>query len=190
MNRIARSLGVATLALVGIVLSAEDFQPLMKVTQATWPEKQHIGVICDYRANEAQVWALAKAAGEGAFITVADTRVAEQATSAATILANHQADYVVLMPHDRLFRDGSFGATVAINRLAKRGVPAIGTTPVALKQGAVFSLGEGTEGRILVTDRPIGTVDVILPNRTQANQRGGLFIQEKGMATIAVHSAR
>jgi hypothetical protein len=189
MNRISTSLGVAAIALTSLVLSAEDFQPLMKTTQATWPEKQHIGVICNYQANEAQVLALARAAGEGALITVADTRVAEQANAAATILANHKADYVVLMPQDRLFRDGSFGATLAVDRLAKRGVPAIGTTAVALKQGAVFSVGDGTDGQILVTDRLIGTVDVILPNRALTSRKDSLVLRREGMATIAVHKA-
>jgi len=189
MNRSSTSLGMVAVALVGLALSAEDFQPLMKATQTTWPEKQHIGVICDYRANEAQVLALAKAAGEGTFITVADTRVPDQANAAATLLANHKTDFVVLMPQDRYFRDGSFGATIAVNRLAKRGVPSIGTMAVALKQGAVFSVGDGTEGQILVTDRLIGTVDVILPNRALTNQKGSLVLQREGMATIVVHKA-
>lgn len=189
MNRISTSLGVAAVALTGLTLSAEDFQPLMKTTQTTWPEKQHIGVICNYRANEAQVWALAKAAGEGARITVADTRMADQANAAANLLANHKTDFVVLMPQDRIFRDGSFGATLAVNHLARRSVPSIGTTPVALKQGAVFSVGDGTDGQILVTNRLIGTVDVILPNRAMTSQKGSLVLRREGMATIAVHQA-
>lgn len=190
MNRISTSLGVAAISLAGLVLSAEDFHPLMKATQTTWPEKRHIGVICDYRFSEAQVLALAKAAGEGALITVADARVLDHASAAAAILANRKTDYVVLMPQDRLFRDGSFAATVAVNRLANRGVPALGTTPVALKQGAVFSVGEGTEGQILVTDKLIGTVDVILPDRALANQKASLVLHQKGMATIAVHTTK
>jgi hypothetical protein len=189
MTRISTFLGGAAVALVGLALSAEDFHPVMKATQTTWPEKQHIGVICDYRASEAQVLALAKAAGEGVHITVADTHVADQAGAAATLLANHKADYVVLMPQDRLFRDGSFGATVAVNQLAMRGVPSIGTTPAALKQGAVFSAGEGTGGQILVTDRLIGTVDVILPNRSVTSYKSSLVLRREGMATISVHRA-
>lgn len=190
MNRISTSLGMAAVVLAGLVLSAEDFQPLMKVTQTTWPEKQHIGVICNYRANEAQVWALAKAAGEGALITVIDARLPDQASVAAAILANHRTDFLVLMPQDRFFRDGSFGATVAVNRLASKGVPAIGTTPVALKQGAVFSVGDGTDGQILVADRLIGTVDVILPNRDLVGQKSSLVLRREGMATVSVHLAK
>jgi hypothetical protein len=185
MNRISTSLAVAVAAFAGLALHAEDFQPLLKTTQATWPARQHIGVICDYSASRAEVMALAKAAGEGAFITVADTRRVEQAVPAAHLIANHKADYLVLLPGDRMFRDGSFGATVAISQLGQRGVPAIGTTPVALKQGAAFSLGDGTHGELLVTDRLIGTVDVILPNRELA-QKSALVLREKGLATIAV----
>lgn len=189
MNRISTSFAVAVAAFAGLALQAEDFQPLMKATQTTWPEKQHIGVICDYNASQAQVMALAKAAGENALITVADTRQPEQAVSAAHLIANHKADYLVLLPGDRTFRDGSFGATVAINRLGLRGVPAIGTTAVALKQGAVFSVGDGTQGEILVTDRPIGIVDVILPDLATLAQKGALVLRHEGMATITVLTA-
>lgn len=190
MNRLSTSLSAAAIALAGVALSAEDFQPLMKVTQATWPEKQHIGVICNYGANQAQVWDLAKAAGPNATITVIDAHMANQSTTAAILLANQKADYVVLMPGDFNFRDGSFGATVVVNRLASRGVPAIGTSPVALKQGAVFSVGEGTEGQLLVTDRLIGTVDVILPNPEKMSEKAALVLHREGMATVLVHKAK
>lgn len=189
MNRISTSLAVAVTALAGLALQAEDFQPLMKTTRATWPEKQHIGVICDYTASRTQVMALAKAAGENAVITVADTRRPEQAVSAAHLIANRKADYLVLLPGDRMFRDGSFAATVAISQLGLRGVPAIGTTAVALRQGAVFSVGDGTRGELLVTERPIGTVDVILPSHATLTQKSALVLHQEGMATIAVHSA-
>ena len=185
MNRISTSLLVAAVVFAGPALLAEDFLPLMKTTQATWPAKQHIGVICDYSASQDAVKALAEAAGEGAFITVADTRSADKAVPAAHIIANRQADYLVLLPGDRVFRDGSFGASKAIDQLARRGVPAIGTTPVALKQGAVFSVGAGTNGELLVTDRLIGIVDVILPSRDMT-MKSTLVLHEKGMATVAV----
>ncbi|WP_243302133.1 hypothetical protein [Geothrix oryzisoli] len=185
MNRISTSLFVAVAAFAGLALQAEDFQPLMKTSLATWPAKQHLGVICDYRASRDEVMALARAAGEGAFITVVDVRRVEEAALAANLIANHKADYLVLLPGDRLFRDGAFGATLAISHLGQRGVPAIGTTPVALKQGAVFSMGDGTRGELLVTDRLIGTVDVILPSSAMT-EKGALVLREAGMATIAV----
>jgi hypothetical protein len=190
MHRVSTSLGVAAIALAGLALSAEDYRPLMKVTQITWPEKQHIGVICNYEMNQGQVRALAKAAGTGARITVVDVRLLDQANAAANLLANHKADYLVLMPQDQFFRDGSFGATVAVNRLARQGVPAIGTSPVALRQGAVFAVGDRTAGQLLVTDRLIGTVDVILPDKTKVSQKADFVLNEEGMASIAVHSAR
>ena len=185
MNRISTSLLVAVAAFAGLALHAEDFQPLMKTSQTTWPAKQHIGVICDFKASHDEVMALARAAGEGTFITVVDTRRVEEAAPAAHLIANRKADYLVLLPGDRLFRDGSFGATLAISQLGRRGVPAIGTTPVALKQGAVFSLGDGTRGELLVTDRLIGTVDVILPSPAMT-EKGALVLREAGMATITV----
>jgi hypothetical protein len=189
MHRISTTLSVAALALASLALSAEDFQPLMRVTQLTWPTKQHIGVICNFQADEAQVLALAKAAGESAHIIVADTRTPNYASAAANLLADKKTDFVVLLPEDRLFGEGSFAATQTLRRLASRGVPAIGTTPLALKQGAVFSVGEGTEGQLLVTDRLIGTVDVILPDRAVFSQKASSVLRQEGMASIAVHSA-
>lgn len=192
MQPFKRNLGAAVLAFASLGLQAEDFQPLMKVTQATWPEKHHIGVLCDYRNSRAEVSALARAAGSGTLITVVDTRRMEQADAAATVLANRQAEFVVLMPHDRLFRDGSFGATVAVNCLGRRGVPAIGTTPVALNQGAVFSVGDGTRGEILVTHRLIGTVDVILPPRVFYERKLSQLTQAPGAtgsATLSIVAA-
>lgn len=190
MNRISTSLGMAVMALAALALSAEDYQPLIRVTQATWPEKHHIGVICNFQADKAQVLALARAAGGAAHITVADTRTANYASAAATLLANVKTDFVVLLPQDQLFGDGSFSATQTLRRLASRGVPTIGTTPLAVKQGAVFSVGEGTGGQLLVTDRLIGTVDVIMPDRALISQKASFVLQKEGMATIAVHSAR
>ncbi len=189
MNRLTAPLCMAALSLAGMALSAEDFQPLMSTTQATWPAKQHIGVICDYRSSQAEVMALAKAAGPGSLLTVVDARVPGQAGAAAILMASRKADYVVLLPKDRLFRDGSFGATVALSQLAKRGVPAIGTTPVALQQGAVFSLGEGTAGQLLVTNRLIGTVDVILPQQARVSEQARLVQPDEGMATITLLTA-
>jgi hypothetical protein len=189
MNRVSTTLGVAAIALAGLALSAEDFQPLMKVTQTTWPAKRHIGVICHYEASRDQVEALARAAGEGSLITVVDTHRTEEASVAATLLANHHADYVVLLPKDRTFGDGSFGATVAVSRLALRGLPAIGTKPVALRQGAAFSVGEGTQGQLLVNDKVLGTIDVTLPRAT-AGRASGPALASSGMAAIQVRAAR
>ena len=189
MNRISTTLSATAMALAGLVLSAEDFQPLMNTTRPTWPEKHHIGVICNYPANKAQIEALAMAAGEGARITVVDARRIDQAGVAASLLASHRTDFVVLMPHDRYFREGSFGSTIVVNQLALGGVPSIGTTPKALKQGAAFSVGDGTEGQILVSDRLIGTVHVILPNGAVTSQKSSLVLHREGMATIVVKSA-
>lgn len=190
MNRLITSLGVGAATLVCSTLVAEDFQPLMTATRTTWPEKQHIGVICNYRVGQPQVMALAKAAGEGALITVVDARIPDEAGAAAALLVKAKANYVVLMPQDQVFHDGSFATTLVVARLAASGIPATGTTPVALKQGAVFSVGDGTEGQILVNNHLIGTIDVTLPDRSTILQKSSLVMTREGMATIRVRSAK
>ncbi len=189
MFTLSKTLGTAALVLAGLGLQAEDFSPLMEVAKTTWPEKWHIGVICDYRDSHAQVEKLARAAGGGSQITVVDIRRLEQASVGAQILATRQADFLVLLPQDRLVYDGSFGATLAISRLAMVGMPTVGTTPRAIAQGAVFSVGDGTNGEILVANRLKGTVDVTLPEGTTYSRKASLPLSE-GMATIAVFTAK
>lgn len=189
MSIVTRTLGTLALALAGLGLQAEDFQPLMKVAKTTWPEKAHIGVVCDYRNSYEQVEALAIAAGPEAIITVADIRQIEQAGLGAQILANRHTELMVLLPGDRLVRDGSFAATRAVHLLAQYGIPTIGTNAKALEQGAVFSMGDDTRGEILVTNKLIGTVDVILPDTVTFSKKASLLLAEPrkaGMAQIAV----
>ncbi len=189
MSTLSTTLGTVALALAGLGLRAEDFSSLAQVAKTTWPEKNHIGVICDYRHSMAQVEDLACALGPGSHITVVDIRRDEQASGGAQVLANRRADYLVLLPKDRLIRDGSFGATLAIHRLAQNGVPTVGTHPKALAQGAVFSMGDATQGEILVTNRLRGTVDVLLPPGIGYSRKASLSLGE-GMATIAVLAAK
>lgn len=187
MSTFTRSLGSVALALAGFGLTAgEDFAGLTQVAKATWPAKNHVGVICDYRFSQDQVDLLASALGPGSRITVVDLRSADQTALASHMLANRHADYLVLMPNDRVVRDGSIGGTMAVTRLARLGIPAVGTSPVALRQGAVFSLGEGTNGELLVTNQLKGTVDVILPEGIRFTQKAAMpLFQGKAEITVA-----
>lgn len=189
MSTLSKTLGTLALALAGFGLQAEDFSPLMQVTRTTWPEKAHIGVICDYGSSRTQVEELALAAGTGSMITVVDIRNSEKASLGAQILARRQADFLVLLPKDRFVYDGSFCATQAIARLSMHGIPTVGTTPKALGQGAVFSLGDGTNGELLVTNRLHGTLDVILPAGIHYSKKASLPLSG-GMATITLFSAQ
>lgn len=189
MLTLSKTLGTLALALTSLSLQAEDFSTLMQVAKTTWPEKTHIGVLCDYGYSRAQVEDLAKAAGRGSMITVVDVRQLEKAQVGAQILTNRQADFLVLLPGDRLIRDGSFGATLAIARLAMNGIPAVGTSAKALGQGAVFAMGDNTNHEVLVTNRLKGTVDVTLPEGTAYSRKASLPLGED-MATIALFSTK
>ena len=185
MFTLSHSIATLALVLVGLGLQAEDFSSLMQVTRETWPEKTHIGVLCDYRYSRPQVEALARAAGPESTITVAEIHRSDQANIGAQTVANSKADFLVLLPEDRLAGDGSLTATVAIRNLAQRGIPSVGTTPKALAQGAVFSIGDGTHGEVLVTDRTIGTVTVTLPAGIGFSRKSSLSLGPC-MATITL----
>lgn len=165
MTTITRTLGLAALVLAGAGLHAEDFAPLMNVARSTWPEKTHIGIICDYRASAMDVEALAVAAGWKDTITVVDTHNRAELERAQNVLVQHRPDYLILLSSDPVLPDGSFEASVMLGRLACKGIPTIATTPMAIKQGAVFTLGDATHGELLVNSKLIGTIDVILPDR-------------------------
>ena len=183
--RVARILGCA-LALVGCSLVAEDFSKLMQVVHQSWPDKSHIGVICDYAFSRDAVQKLADSAGPGSYITVMDTRHIDYCARAAIGLSNRNINYMVLIPTDRIAWDGSYGATVGVRMLARKGVPSIGTTNKAVKQGAVFAVGDGTNGEIIVTKELIGTVEVVLPDRYTLLERISLF--DKKSADVIVVS--
>ena len=183
------SLSFRALAIVGfasLAAAAADFNPLMNVVRATWPERQHIGVICNYPLVQEQINQLASAAGPDARITVVDTRIPRMGPHAAQMLANRNADFLMLVPGDPHFGDGRFDATNLVRHLALRGIPSVGTSPEAVKQGAVFAVGDGTKGELLVTDKVRGTISVILPDKVFSTRGMGSGRAHAGSAKVEV----
>ena len=165
MRSLFHSLAPAILGFTTLAAQGSDFGPLLSVAERTWPEKNHIGVVCNYRASQDQIADMARAASPGTVITVADTYTSRLMQSAQSILRNQKVDYLVLLPRDPVFFEGGFSARMLVQRLAANGIPSVGTRPIGLKQGAVFCIGPDTHGELLVTDKLVGTVSVLLPNR-------------------------
>lgn len=176
MRTLIQLAGMAAITLAGASAQATDFAPLMDVVQATWPGKNHIGVVANYRQSQPEIQALAAVAGAGSTITVLDIRGRGEFERAGSVMVNQvKPDYLVLLPQDPLVWDGSFNATLLTNFLATRGIPTVATTPKALAQGAVFAMGAATGMELLVTQRLIGTVGVILPSKGRfVNHASGL----------------
>ncbi|HJW44212.1 MAG TPA: hypothetical protein VJ463_07140 [Geothrix sp.] len=190
MNRTVKTAGLVAAGLLGGTLFAEDFKSLMDTARTTWPEKTHIGVICDYQKHQDTVWALARAAGVDCTITVVDARSDLNPVGVAAALGRQKVDYFVMMPQELRYHDGIYTSTVVIGRLASEGIPTVATTSIALKQGAVFSVGDATGGQILVNDRLIGTIDVQLPERSLVTEKSSLVLQREGMATLLVRTLK
>ena len=166
MRTLVHLTGFAAVALAGTALHATDFGALMSVAHETWPGKSRIAVVANYEASRKAIDALALEAGAGNSITVLDTRSAAQMEKASNLLSQRiKPDYLVLLPQDPVVWDGSFAATTLVARSALHGIPTLGTTAKALKQGAVFAVSEATGYELLVTQRLRGTVEVILPER-------------------------
>ncbi len=174
MRTLHHLLGTSALALAGLAAQASEFTPLLTVSQATWPGRNHIGVVCDYAASKDQVESLRQAAGAGSVITVVDARRESQLPGARAALIDRKADYLVLLPKAGLYSEGSFSSTRLVRSLAMAGMPSIGTTPKAIDQGAVFAVGERTGWKLQVSDRLVGTISVELPQRGQVFKGGGV----------------
>lgn len=188
MRTLASLAGVAVFALAGFPAQATDFGPLMNVVHTTWPEKTHIGVVANYRVSREAIENLAAGAGEGCTITVLDVTGEAQLDKACNLLLSKvRPDYMVLLPEDTVVWDGSFAASRLVNRVASRGIPSIATTPLAIRQGAAFAMGEATGFELLETTKLIGTIEVIMPQKGTAPSSTASF-HPHGSARIALIS--
>jgi len=183
--------GIATTIalLLAAALHGEDYAGLMEATRSAWPDRNHLGVICDYRFSAGEVAVLAASAGADRTITVVDVRNPGEALATARNVRDLKVDCLVLLLHDPLVRDGGVTGTQVVRRVAFEGVPSLGTTRAALVQGAAFAMGEGTGGQLLVTDTLIGTVGVSLPNGVVWGRRTS-DLRFPGTAEVRVLAAR
>jgi|GEM_PF-4994017 len=90
----------------GFGLQVSDVTKHMDTDPSTWPEKHHIGVICDYGASLEAVEDLAATAGSEARITVAHVYDLDDYRRAVDLLLHHNVNFLVLIPRDNLVRDG------------------------------------------------------------------------------------
>lgn len=171
-----------SLLVLGAPLAAQAPNPFADLTQAThasFPEKVHYGVICDYSFSRADVQQLADAMGGGR-LTVVDIRVRDQVAAAAQVLNRAGTELLVLLPKDRLVHDGAPQATMAVWQLAT--IPVVGTQARALENGAAFAIGVGTGHELLVNKNLRGIIGPITASTKVA--RGG------GSAQISVMRAK
>jgi len=152
------------LALAASTARGADYGPLMDVVRATWPEKTRLSVVADYSRSAEDIRNLAEAAGEGYTIVVLDV-AAPSVDIPAKVARQIKPDCVVLLRDDPLYREGCLNATWLVWRLAATGIPAIGTSPLAIQQGAVFAVSGETGNQILVSPELKGTIHVVMPSR-------------------------
>lgn len=173
------------LALVsGLGLQAGDFTKLMDTARSTWPEKRHIGVVCDYGVSRGAVEELAVAAGPGSRISVAHIHYLDNYRTAVDLLRQRKVDYLVLIPRDTLVRDGSMRASFTIVSLGRSGIPAIGTTTKAIEQGATFAIGRETRGELLVNPDQKGIIGPITGVPLSSKSAMSLAPQDKAGITV------
>jgi len=140
-----------------------DYDALVSTLRKTWPDKTHIAVVCDQGNSKGAVTALAGAAG-GMKVVLIDVKGPQDMGKALGTLSGQKPDVVVLVAGDRVAGDGSPAATFLIQRMAGAKVPVIATTEAGAKQGAVFAVGNGTGGRLLVNPKAAAAVGVQAPD--------------------------
>lgn len=166
--RAAKNILKSSLVFLGVPLFAGQFDPMIAVYKANRSESKCLAVVCDYANSRATINELAGSAGVDR-ILVMDVHNFDQVGQAASYLNQHRPDAVVLLPHDRVVRDGVPAATSLIRRMALMDVPTMATTPAAVKQGAWFAIGEATNGELLVNPAIKGYVKVLLPSEKLAS---------------------
>ena len=140
-----------------------DYDALISALKKTWPDKTHIAVVCDQGNSKGAVSALAGAAG-GMKVVLVDVKGPQDMGKALGTLSGQKPDVVILIAGDRVAGDGSPAATFLIQRMAGAKVPVIATTEAGAKQGAVFAVGPGTGGRLLVNPKAVAAVGVNGPD--------------------------
>lgn len=140
-----------------------DFDQMLQTLKKTWPDKTVIGVVADVASSKPKIDALAAAAGGGMKIAVVDVKGPQDLGKAIGAIGAQKPHVLVLIPGDRFTGDGSAGATFLIQRLASQHIPAIATTEAGAKQGAVFAMGPGTGGKLLVNPKSATVAGVSMP---------------------------
>ncbi len=142
--------GLVLSAALALPALAGEFDQLVGTLRKAWPDRTAWAVVCDTTASKARLDALGAAAGAGARIIVIDVKNPQDMGKALGALMSQQAQVLLLIPGDRVAGDGQTGATFLIQRMATQKIPTVATTEAGAKQGAVFAVGPGTGGRVLV----------------------------------------
>ncbi len=162
-HRTIRAGRLGLLAFGAIAAWGGDYDQMIQVLKKTWPDKTVIAVVADSASSKGKVDALAGAAG-GMKIALVDVKGPQDMGKAVGALMSQKPHVLVLIPGDRVAGDGQPGATFLIQRMAAQHVPTIATTEAGAKQGAVFAVGPGTGGKVLVNPKSATVAGVSVPD--------------------------
>lgn len=151
------------LALLSTGVWAGDFDQMIQTLKKAWPDKTTIAVVADTASSKPKIEALAAAAGGTMKIAVIDVKGPQDIGKAVGALGGQKPHVLVLIPGDRFAGDGTPGATFLIQRLAGQSIPTIATTEAGAKQGAVFAVGPGTGGKLMVNPKSATVANVAVP---------------------------
>lgn len=169
---------LTTLVAAGLAAfpQSTDTDHILQVARATWPGPHTVGVVCNYSFSKGSIEAMLDSLPPGSTVFVADAKVGENVARACDILRNKRPQYVLLLPKDRLVRDGSFHATQMIHMMNQRQIPILATTPIALTQGAWAVMGPATGNILQVNSTLTGYIEAygtpISPLRPNAKNTG------------------
>jgi len=159
-----RWFGVLALPLLlSAPLAAEEFDQLVAVLKKTWPERKGVAMVCDLSASKPFVDDLIKVSGGGLRVKVYEVKSPGDIGRVANQIVGDKPDLLVLVPSDPVAGDGLKEAEYLIKKVAGSKIPAVATTDVAVRQGALIGVGPGTNGVVYVNQKAAAVVGLSLP---------------------------
>jgi ABC-type uncharacterized transport system substrate-binding protein len=149
--------------LLALPLSAEEFDQIVAVLKKTWPDRKEVAIVCDLASSQLFIDDFKKAAGSGLKVKIYDVKSPGDIGKAMSQIVSAKAEVLVLVPSDPVAGDGLKEAEYLIKKLAGSKIPALATTEVGVRQGALIGTGPATNGAIYVNPKAAAVVGLPLP---------------------------
>lgn len=154
---------VALQILLAMPVRAEEFDQIVAVVKKTWPDRKEVAMVCDPTASQPFVDDLRKVAGGSLRVKVYEVRGPGDIGRVIGQIIATKTDLVVLVPSDPVAGDGLKEAEYLIKKLAASKIPAVATTEIGVRQGALIGTGPGTGGVVFVNAKAAAVVGLPLP---------------------------
>ena len=165
-------LSLISIAAMAGTLFAGDFDEVIMSARQAWPERQTVIVVCNKSSSAMALMDLGSSTEKVISLLVLDLAAAKDLDKVLGNLARKSRTevFVLLIADDPLTGDNTVAGRMLLVRMTSRGIPVVGTTPEALKLGAVFVQGVGTGGKLITNlevAKKLGVAVPVVPDSAQ-----------------------